>query len=122
MLLGGCWRGCSFFVLFRWFLPEKICCVLVYLVLFFKGCVTIEDAQTVILNAPKESSAMKNSERGIGHAVHSFTFSQVDHSNFWLFFFTIMKAEFCNMSCNLIFLLITCGGTFFLFKRLLINY
>ncbi|NXI89282.1 KI20A protein, partial [Rhipidura dahli] len=42
-----------------------------------KGCVTIEDAQTVILYAPKESSAMKNSERGIGHAVHSFTFSQV---------------------------------------------
>ncbi|NXM49005.1 KI20A protein, partial [Gymnorhina tibicen] len=42
-----------------------------------KGCVTIEDSQTVILNAPKESSAMKNSERGVGHAVHSFTFSQV---------------------------------------------
>ncbi|NXO25919.1 KI20A protein, partial [Cisticola juncidis] len=42
-----------------------------------KGCVTIEDAQTVILNAPKESSAMKNSERGIGHAVHRFAFSQV---------------------------------------------
>ncbi|NXT15284.1 KI20A protein, partial [Prunella fulvescens] len=42
-----------------------------------QGCVTIEDAQTVILNAPKESSAVKNSERGIGHAVHSFTFSQV---------------------------------------------
>ncbi|NXH81387.1 KI20A protein, partial [Edolisoma coerulescens] len=42
-----------------------------------QGCVTIEDAQTVILNAPKESSAMKNSERGIGRAVHSFTFSQV---------------------------------------------
>ncbi|NWV89781.1 KI20A protein, partial [Machaerirhynchus nigripectus] len=42
-----------------------------------KGCVTIEDSQTVILNAPKESSAMKNSERGVGHAVHRFTFSQV---------------------------------------------
>ncbi|NXH60593.1 KI20A protein, partial [Rhabdornis inornatus] len=42
-----------------------------------KGCVTIKDAQTVILSAPKESSAMKNSERGIGHAMHSFTFSQV---------------------------------------------
>ncbi|RLW13095.1 hypothetical protein DV515_00000270 [Chloebia gouldiae] len=42
-----------------------------------QSCVTIEDAQTVILSAPKESSAMKNSERGIGHAVHSFTFSQV---------------------------------------------
>ncbi|NXM72562.1 KI20A protein, partial [Serilophus lunatus] len=42
-----------------------------------QGCITIEDAQTVILNAPKDSSAMKNSERGIGHAVHKFTFSQV---------------------------------------------
>ncbi|KAM7071355.1 kinesin-like protein KIF20A [Acridotheres tristis] len=42
-----------------------------------QGCVTIKDAQTVILSAPKESSAMKNSERGIGHAMHSFTFSQV---------------------------------------------
>ncbi|XP_009960214.1 PREDICTED: kinesin-like protein KIF20A [Leptosomus discolor] len=42
-----------------------------------QGCVTIEDPQTVILTAPKESSAMKNSERGIGHSVHRFTFSQV---------------------------------------------
>ncbi|NWS82799.1 KI20A protein, partial [Toxostoma redivivum] len=42
-----------------------------------QGCVAIKDAQTVILSAPKESSAMKNSERGIGHAMHSFTFSQV---------------------------------------------
>nr|XP_009915425.1 PREDICTED: kinesin-like protein KIF20A [Haliaeetus albicilla] len=42
-----------------------------------QGCVTIEDPQTVILNAPKESSATKNSERGIGHSVHRFTFSQV---------------------------------------------
>ncbi|XP_030339307.1 kinesin-like protein KIF20A [Strigops habroptila] len=42
-----------------------------------QGCVIIEDHQTVILNAPKESSAMKNSEKGIGHSVHKFTFSQV---------------------------------------------
>ncbi|XP_074749826.1 kinesin-like protein KIF20A [Strix uralensis] len=42
-----------------------------------QGCVTIEDPQTVILNAPKESSATKNSERGIGHSVHRFAFSQV---------------------------------------------
>ncbi|NXW55238.1 KI20A protein, partial [Eurystomus gularis] len=42
-----------------------------------KGCITIEDHQTVILHAPKESSALKNSERGIGHPVHRFTFSQV---------------------------------------------
>ncbi|NXN48807.1 KI20A protein, partial [Rynchops niger] len=43
----------------------------------YQSCVTIEDPQTVILNAPKESSTMKNSERGIGHSVHRFTFSQV---------------------------------------------
>ncbi|NXK07090.1 KI20A protein, partial [Herpetotheres cachinnans] len=42
-----------------------------------KGCVAIEDPQTVILNAPKESAATKNSEKGIGHTVHRFTFSQV---------------------------------------------
>ncbi|NXU72221.1 KI20A protein, partial [Oreotrochilus melanogaster] len=42
-----------------------------------KSCVTIEDPQTVILNAPRESPAMKNSERGIGQSVHKFTFSQV---------------------------------------------
>ncbi|XP_071410607.1 kinesin-like protein KIF20A isoform X6 [Pithys albifrons albifrons] len=42
-----------------------------------QGCITVEDAQTVTLHAPKESSAMKNSERGVGHAVHRFTFSQV---------------------------------------------
>ncbi|NXP11028.1 KI20A protein, partial [Thinocorus orbignyianus] len=42
-----------------------------------KSCISIEDPQTVILNAPKESSTMKNSERGIGHSVHRFTFSQV---------------------------------------------
>ncbi|XP_005152796.3 kinesin-like protein KIF20A [Melopsittacus undulatus] len=40
-------------------------------------CVTIEDHQTVILNAPKESSAVKNSEKGIGRSVRKFTFSQV---------------------------------------------
>ncbi|XP_061198824.1 kinesin-like protein KIF20A [Neopsephotus bourkii] len=40
-------------------------------------CLTIEDHQTVILNAPKESSAVKNSEKGIGRSVHKFTFSQV---------------------------------------------
>ncbi|KAM9024211.1 kinesin-like protein KIF20A [Ara ararauna] len=40
-------------------------------------CVTVEDHQTVILNAPKVSSAMKNSEKGIGRTVHKFTFSQV---------------------------------------------
>ncbi|NXC18683.1 KI20A protein, partial [Corythaeola cristata] len=66
-----------------------------------KGCVTIEDPQTVILNAPKESSAMKNSERGIGHSVHRFTFSQVGKlsSNFYEFFEGSMK-EIVRVSVN----------------------
>ncbi|NXC41595.1 KI20A protein, partial [Penelope pileata] len=42
-----------------------------------KGCITIEDPQTVILHAPKDSLAVRNCERGIGHSVHKFTFSQV---------------------------------------------
>ncbi|XP_038665314.1 kinesin-like protein KIF20A isoform X2 [Scyliorhinus canicula] len=42
-----------------------------------KDCVIIEDSETLVLEAPKHSSTMKNSERGIGQAVHKFTFSQI---------------------------------------------
>uniref|UniRef100_UPI00398F382E uncharacterized protein n=1 Tax=Pristiophorus japonicus TaxID=55135 RepID=UPI00398F382E len=42
-----------------------------------KDCVIIEDSETVVLEAPKHSTTMKNSERGIGQAVHKFTFSQI---------------------------------------------
>ncbi|XP_067836181.1 kinesin-like protein KIF20A [Heptranchias perlo] len=42
-----------------------------------KDCVIIEDLETVVLQAPKHSTTMKNSERGIGQAVHKFTFSQI---------------------------------------------
>ncbi|XP_059837131.1 kinesin-like protein KIF20A [Hypanus sabinus] len=42
-----------------------------------QGCVIIKDSETVVLAAPKHSSTLKNSERGIGQAVHKFTFSQI---------------------------------------------
>ncbi|KAM3860456.1 kinesin-like protein KIF20A [Diretmus argenteus] len=42
-----------------------------------QGCITIENSQTVTLNAPKGSATMKSSERGIGLPLHKFTFSQI---------------------------------------------
>ncbi|XP_078071623.1 kinesin-like protein KIF20A [Mustelus asterias] len=42
-----------------------------------KDCVIIEDSETLMLEAPKHSSTLKNSEKGIGQAVHKFTFSQI---------------------------------------------
>ena len=37
----------------------------------------IEDSQVVKLHAPKGSATLKSSERGIGVAVHKFSFTQV---------------------------------------------
>ncbi|XP_070594904.1 kinesin-like protein KIF20A [Erythrolamprus reginae] len=42
-----------------------------------QGCVCIENAHSILLKAPKDSFTMKNTERGIGQAVHKFTFSQI---------------------------------------------
>uniref|UniRef100_A0A6I8PKF6 Kinesin-like protein n=1 Tax=Ornithorhynchus anatinus TaxID=9258 RepID=A0A6I8PKF6_ORNAN len=42
-----------------------------------QGCVLIENPETVVLQAPKKSFAMKSTERGVGQATHRFTFSQV---------------------------------------------
>ncbi|XP_053098571.1 kinesin-like protein KIF20A isoform X3 [Hemicordylus capensis] len=42
-----------------------------------QGCLIIENQETVTLQAPKESAAMKNSEKGIGQPAHQFTFTQV---------------------------------------------
>uniref|UniRef100_H3BCP2 Kinesin-like protein n=1 Tax=Latimeria chalumnae TaxID=7897 RepID=H3BCP2_LATCH len=42
-----------------------------------QGCVTIENPETLILRAPKDSFNMKSTERGIGQAVHKFTFSRI---------------------------------------------
>ncbi|KAJ1126316.1 hypothetical protein NDU88_004724 [Pleurodeles waltl] len=42
-----------------------------------QGCVNIEDSESLLLRAPKDSFTMKNSERGVGHGVQRFTFSQI---------------------------------------------
>ncbi|XP_034297563.1 kinesin-like protein KIF20A [Pantherophis guttatus] len=42
-----------------------------------QGCVCIENADALLLKAPRDSFTMRNTERGIGQAVHKFTFSQI---------------------------------------------
>ncbi|CAH7101722.1 kinesin-like protein KIF20A [Phodopus roborovskii] len=42
-----------------------------------QGCVRIENVETLMLQAPKDSFALKSNERGIGQATHKFTFSQI---------------------------------------------
>ncbi|XP_011360703.1 kinesin-like protein KIF20A [Pteropus vampyrus] len=42
-----------------------------------QGCVHIENMETLVLQAPKDSFAQKSNERGIGQATHRFTFSQI---------------------------------------------
>ncbi|XP_053321941.1 kinesin-like protein KIF20A [Spea bombifrons] len=42
-----------------------------------QDCVTTESSEVVSLQAPRDSSAMKNCERGIGQSVHKFTFSRI---------------------------------------------
>ncbi|XP_067899385.1 kinesin-like protein KIF20A [Heterodontus francisci] len=58
-----------------------------------QGCVLIEDSETLVLRAPKDSFAMRSSERGIGQAVHKFTFSQIfdPETTQKLFFDVVMK-------------------------------
>ncbi|XP_030888068.1 kinesin-like protein KIF20A isoform X2 [Leptonychotes weddellii] len=42
-----------------------------------QDCVRIENVETLVLQAPKDSFAQKSNERGIGQAAHRFTFSQI---------------------------------------------
>ncbi|XP_075061401.1 kinesin-like protein KIF20A [Mixophyes fleayi] len=42
-----------------------------------QGCVVVENQETLILHAPKDSLTMKKTERGLGQSVHKFTFSQI---------------------------------------------
>ncbi|XP_069477168.1 kinesin-like protein KIF20A [Ambystoma mexicanum] len=42
-----------------------------------QDCINIENSILVALQAPKESNAMKNSEKGIGQSVHKFTFTKI---------------------------------------------
>ncbi|KAM6322510.1 kinesin-like protein KIF20A [Podargus strigoides] len=42
-----------------------------------QGCVCIEDPETLLLKAPKDSFAMRSTERGVGQSVHRFSFTQI---------------------------------------------
>ncbi|XP_051870593.1 kinesin-like protein KIF20A [Pristis pectinata] len=58
-----------------------------------QGCVLIENSETLVLRAPKDSFAMRSCERGIGQAMHKFTFSQIfdPETSQKLFFDVVMK-------------------------------
>ncbi|XP_078267408.1 kinesin-like protein KIF20A [Rhinoraja longicauda] len=58
-----------------------------------QDCVLIENSEKLVLRAPKASFAMKSSERGIGQAMHKFTFSQIfdPETTQKLFFNVVMK-------------------------------
>ncbi|KAF7643035.1 hypothetical protein LDENG_00246160 [Lucifuga dentata] len=42
-----------------------------------QGCVVVQDEQTLLLQAPKESQNMRTAERGITHSMHRFSFSKI---------------------------------------------
>ncbi|NWR47143.1 KI20A protein, partial [Regulus satrapa] len=42
-----------------------------------QGCVCIENSETLILKAPKNSFTMRSMERGVGQAVHRFSFTRI---------------------------------------------
>ncbi|NWR82598.1 KI20A protein, partial [Furnarius figulus] len=42
-----------------------------------QGCVCIENSETLLLKAPKNSFTMRSTERGVGQAVHRFSFSRI---------------------------------------------
>ncbi|XP_053573002.1 kinesin-like protein KIF20A isoform X2 [Bombina bombina] len=42
-----------------------------------QGCIVVEDPETLVLRAPKDSFSMRNMERGIGQSMHKFSFSQI---------------------------------------------
>ncbi|XP_050818296.1 kinesin-like protein KIF20A [Gopherus flavomarginatus] len=42
-----------------------------------QGCVFIENSETLLLRAPQDSFTMRSTARGVGQAVHKFTFTQI---------------------------------------------
>ncbi|XP_047463814.1 kinesin-like protein KIF20A [Mugil cephalus] len=42
-----------------------------------QGCVTVQDEETLLLQAPKDSQNMRTAERGITQSIHKFSFSQI---------------------------------------------
>uniref|UniRef100_A0A8B9SMB2 Kinesin-like protein n=1 Tax=Anas platyrhynchos TaxID=8839 RepID=A0A8B9SMB2_ANAPL len=44
---------------------------------YLRGCVCIENSETLLLRAPKDSFTMRSTERGVGQAAHRFSFTQI---------------------------------------------
>ncbi|KFR05888.1 Kinesin-like KIF20A [Opisthocomus hoazin] len=42
-----------------------------------QGCVYIENSETLLLKAPKDSFTMRSTERGVGQAAHRFSYTQI---------------------------------------------
>ncbi|XP_029956987.1 kinesin-like protein KIF20A isoform X2 [Salarias fasciatus] len=42
-----------------------------------QGCVAVQDEETLMLKAPKESQNMRTAERGITQSIHKFSFSKI---------------------------------------------
>ncbi|XP_037835144.1 kinesin-like protein KIF20A isoform X2 [Kryptolebias marmoratus] len=42
-----------------------------------QGCVTVQDEETLLLKAPRESQNMKTAEKGITQSIHKFSFSKI---------------------------------------------
>ncbi|XP_056140989.1 kinesin-like protein KIF20A [Lampris incognitus] len=42
-----------------------------------QGCVTIQNDETLMLQAPNDSQNMRNAERGIGQSMHKFSFTKI---------------------------------------------
>uniref|UniRef100_A0A7N6BZR5 Kinesin-like protein n=1 Tax=Anabas testudineus TaxID=64144 RepID=A0A7N6BZR5_ANATE len=51
--------------------PRRLCS------LSFQGCVAVQDEETLLLKAPKESQNMRTAERGITQSMHKFSFSKI---------------------------------------------
>lgn len=69
----------TFFLCFCFFLYIDIvhlfCVLKVHLC--FQGCVSVQNEETLLLKAPKESQNMKTAERGITQSMHKFSFTKV---------------------------------------------
>lgn len=63
------------FVLFFLDIVHLFCVLKVHLC--FQGCVSVQNEETLLLKAPKESQNMKTAERGITQSMHKFSFTKV---------------------------------------------
>uniref|UniRef100_A0A8C9RUS8 Kinesin-like protein n=1 Tax=Scleropages formosus TaxID=113540 RepID=A0A8C9RUS8_SCLFO len=60
-----------------------------------QGCIVLENTKTVLLQAPKGSATLKSSEKGVGQALHKFSFSKIfgPDTNQGRFFEGTIKAQ-----------------------------